>query len=82
MLGLGWCDLPEHVQQDIERLTGLPFPKCLMSDLDSVIRAMEEAPAAFGPALVLLRHYRAGGAVKAAPGSGGGSAGRRQERIA
>jgi hypothetical protein len=70
------------LQQDIVRLTGLPFPKCLMWDLDSVIRAMEEAPGAFGPALVLLRHYCAGGLGKPARGSEAAAAGRGLGRTA
>jgi hypothetical protein len=78
MLGLRWRKLSKLVQQDIERVTGLPFPRCLMSDLDRVIRAMEEAPGAFGPALVLLRGLRpihtsspdaAIGPARAVPGS-------------
>jgi hypothetical protein len=82
MLGLPWNDLPKLVQQDIEWVTGLPFPRCLLWDLDRVIRAMEEAPGAFGPALVLLRHYRAGSSAIAASGSGADGAGRRPTRTA
>ena len=52
-------DLPKQVLQDIEWLTGRPFPFCLFSDLESVIREMEEAPGAFGPSLLILRHQRA-----------------------
>ena len=72
MLGLPWRELPELVQQDIERVTGLSFPECLMWDLDGVIRAMEDAPGAFGPALVLLQDYRASASAAPGPGRWGG----------
>jgi hypothetical protein len=55
-----WPDLPKQVQQDIVWLTDLPAPDCLLSNLERVIREMEEAPGAFGPSLLVLKRLRGG----------------------
>jgi hypothetical protein len=47
--------LPSWVQRDIQLVTDSSLPKCLLFNLEDVIRLMEEVPAAFADSLQILK---------------------------